>query len=122
VLRLHLIQMAKYAGVLLFVGGAIAAFVARELEARRVAVHKVGSPGLLLTWAGGYLLSRELDWPFFEPWLLGAFITTVLAQVVLTWSVAREDRRSRGAGIAVALLVVATLALMVWKPTWRLFS
>ena len=54
VLRYQLRQLAKFVGVLLFVGGAIASFVARDGDARRAAVHRLGSIGLLVT-----LLHRE---------------------------------------------------------------
>jgi len=112
VLRLHLLQLAKFSGVLLFVGGSIAALIARESAARRTAVHRVASIGLVVTWVAGYLLARTLGWSLGELWITGAIATTLAIHLVLTWAVARD----RDATAAVAVLLVATLALMIWKP------
>lgn len=111
-LRLQLLQLAKFAGVLLFVGGAVAACVAREPDARRIAVHKVGSAGVGLMWIAGALLAMQLGYRLAAPWLLAAFATTLATHLVLTWAVARE----RNPAPAVAVLVLATLVLMIWKP------
>jgi hypothetical protein len=41
-------------------------------------------------------------------------------QGVLTWSVAVDGRRGPRAAIAVVALLLTTLAMMVWRPTWHL--
>jgi hypothetical protein len=45
----ELIRFIKFAGVLGFAGGAVGALVARDLETRRIAVHRVASPALVAT-------------------------------------------------------------------------
>jgi hypothetical protein len=119
VLPYEVIRFIKFAGVLAFVGGAVASMVARDLASRRIAIHRVASPGLLATWVGGYLLTDALARKTSEPWIGGAFILTFLLQGMLTWSVAREDRRRPAVMLASLALLVATLAIMVWRPGAR---
>ena len=119
-LRFQLLQLAKFSGVLLFVGGATASFIAREGADRTAAVHRIGSIGLLLTWGAGYLLASTLGWSPSQLWIVAGFATTLAIHLVLTWSAARDHRRHPRAAALVALLFLATLALMIWKPTWQL--
>lgn len=119
VLPYEVIRFLKFAGVLAYTGGVVASLVARDLEARRFAVHRVASPGLLATWVGGYLLADALARKMSEPWLGGAFILTFVTQGVLTWSVARDGRRRPALVAAVIALLAATLVLMVWRPGGR---
>jgi hypothetical protein len=111
------LMMLKFSGVLLFVGGAVGSFVATGLRDRRRAVHRVAGVGAIAMWCGGYLLARWRLIAVTEAWMLGAFTMTVVTQMALIASVAREGggrvaRVVAGAGIAGAL------ALMVVKPTW----
>ena len=114
----RLLLLVKFVGVLLFAGSAVALVVARDLEDRKVAVHRVGSPGLLITWGAGYALTEASGVPFTELWVLGAFALTFLAQGALTWSVSRPGRPVRGPATVAAACLLAVLALMIWKPQW----
>lgn len=113
-----LLRFVKFAAVLAYAGGAIGALVARDLDTRRTLVHRVASPGLLVVWGAGVLLAQRLARPWTELWMVGAFVTTFLAQGALTWRAAREEN----GGAAVTLLVISALALslwlMIWRPTW----
>jgi len=75
----ELIRFLKFAGVLGFAGGAIASLVARDLEARRIAVHRVASASLLVTWIGGFLLADVLARPLSELWIVAGFGLSFLA-------------------------------------------
>ncbi|HVK72248.1 MAG TPA: hypothetical protein VM734_02980 [Kofleriaceae bacterium] len=119
-LRYELLRFAKFAGVLTFAGGAIASLLATELAARRVAVHRVASFGLLVTWVAGYLLADLLARPLSSPWLLGGFALSFVLQGVLTWSVADDGRRGLRVTGPVVGLLAGTLALMIWRPTWAM--
>lgn len=116
------LRFVKLLGVLAYAGGVTASLLARELEVRRHAVHRVASPGLLVIWVGGFLLADTLMVRLREPWLLGAFALTFVAQGALTWSVADEGRRRPGVAVLILALVTATLGLMVWRPTWGMFG
>jgi hypothetical protein len=120
VLRYHLLLLVKFTGVLLFAGGAMASFIASDLEARKAAIHRQGSLGLLLTWLSGFGLAHTLGWTLTQLWLVAGLAVSFVTQGVLTWSVAAPGPPKRGAASAVAALVVATLAIMIWKPTWQM--
>lgn len=114
----ELIRFIKFAGVLGFAAGAVAALVARDLDDRRVAVHRVASPALAVTWIGGFLLADALARPLTELWVAAGFALSFLTQGALVWSVSVDGRRGPRAVVAVLGLLFATLALMTWRPTW----
>jgi hypothetical protein len=122
VLRYHLLLLVKYTGVLLFAGGAMASFIASDLEARKRAVHRQASLGLGLTWLSGFALAYTLGWTLTQLWLIAAVVTSILINGILSYTVGAPDRPKRGPAIAVAVLFVATLGVMIWKPTWKLVS
>lgn len=108
--------LAKFAGVLLFAGGAVAALAGPDRASRHRATHRIASPGLLLTWVFGYLLTEASNLPLTAPWILGGLVLSLAVHVVLVVTVARDARR--GPALAVAGLLLAILALMLWRPTW----
>jgi hypothetical protein len=113
----QVVLVAKFLAVMGFAGGAIAAFVAAEPHARKHAVHRVASPSLFTTWILGYALLFLGGLPFFEFWVLGSLVLSILANGALVYAVARE-RRDLSAFLLVALPVVGIVVLMVLKPTW----
>jgi hypothetical protein len=113
----RLVLVLKFVGVLLYAGGLIASFVASSLAERRRAVHAVASPGLLLTWIAGYLLTLEQQIPLTEAWTLGGLFCSLASQLALVNSVSR-DRRTPGAFLAAFVPLLAVLVLMVFRPTW----
>lgn len=116
------LRFLKLLAVLGYAGGVTAALLARDLDTRRIAVHRVASPALLGVWVGGYLLADTLMLRLREPWLAGAFALTFVAQGALTWSVAAEGRRRPAVAAVILGAVTATLGLMVWRPTWDMVS
>lgn len=106
--------LVKFAGVLLFAGGAFAALLADDRATRQWATHRPASLGLLLIWCSGFALAHVTAVPLNAPWIIGGFVTSLAAHIVLTASV-RSDAR-RGHAIAIALLLLAALALMIWRP------
>ena len=112
----RLLPVLKFLGVALLAGGTIASFVAHAPAERRLAVHGVASPGLLLTWVAGYLLSLTLGVGLHELWTAGGLALSFAAQLALLGSVNRE--RSVAAVVAVSAPLFLTLLLMVFRPTW----
>lgn len=106
--------LVKFAGVLLFAGGAFAALLADDRATRQWATHRPASLGLLLIWCSGFALAHVTAVPLNAPWIIGGFVTSLAAHIVLTASVRRDARR--GHAVAVALLLLAALALMIWRP------
>ncbi len=118
----ELIRLVKFAGVLAFAGGAIAALITSDLANRRVAVHRVASPGLLVTWIGGYLLADALARPWTELWILAGFGGSFALQGILVWTVSIEARPSAAMRAAVIGLLGSLLVVMIWRPTWAMMG
>ena len=112
----HVLHVLKFLGVMLFAGGSVASFVARDSVDRRLAVHALASPGLLLTWAAGYALSLTLGVGLRELWTFGGLVLSFVAHLALLRSV--NHMRSAFAIGSVALPLFAVLLLMVFRPTW----
>jgi hypothetical protein len=113
----HLLHLLKFSGVILFGGGMVGSFVARTPADRKRAVHGVASPGLVITWLAGYLLTLQLGVPLGELWIIGGLLLSFMAQLALLRSVSREEA-SLGGALAALLPLVLVLVLMVFRPTW----
>lgn len=113
----HLLHLLKFVGVSLFGGGMVASFVVSSPVERRRAVHGVASPGLVLTWLAGYLLTLQLGIPLGELWVLGGLLASFVAQLALLQSAARDTVGS-GVRLRAAIPLLLVLVLMVFRPTW----
>ncbi len=112
------LHLFKFLGVMLLAGGTVASFVASRPEEKKWAVHAIASPGLLLTWLAGYLLSLTLGVGLTELWTLGGLVLSFVSHLSLLRCVSRP--RSPSAIIAVVAPLVLTLGLMVFRPTWAM--
>jgi len=117
-LTYRLLHLAKFVGVILYGGGLIASFVATSPVERRRAVHSVASPGLVITWIAGYLLTMKLHIPLTELWILGGLVFSLLSQLTLVHSVTRQPRTLASFACAFGLLLLVLL-LMVFRPSWE---
>ena len=113
----RVILLIKLVGVLLYAGGLIGSFVATSLVDRKRAVHSIASPGLVITWTAGYLLTTQLHLPLTELWILGGIVLSLASQLALVYSVAR-DRRTASALVTSVGPLFLVLVLMVFRPTW----
>jgi hypothetical protein len=116
VLVYRLLIVAKFVGVVVFGGGLVARFLARDAESRQRAIHAVASPGLILVWAAGYGLTVTLDVALTELWILGGLVFSLASQVALVAFGKRETSPLVIAASAVPLVVV--LFFMAFRPTW----
>ena len=112
----------KFTGVLLYAGGLVARAVSTEIAAQKRAVHRVASPGLLLTWIAGYALSLEVHVSLSELWVLGGLTLSLASQIALVRSVSRHTASPRLGTIVAALLLAIVLVLMIFRPTWQGFA
>ncbi|MET0793870.1 MAG: hypothetical protein ABW061_20290 [Polyangiaceae bacterium] len=110
------LHLCKFVGVLLIGGGTLAGLSASSTEERRRAVHGFASPGLLLTWAAGYLLSLLLNVALTELWILGGLVSSFALHLALVLGVSQKHSRSTVLAVIAPLFV--TLLLMVFRPTW----
>ena len=112
----HLLRLLKFIGIVLLAGGTLGSFLASTSADRKRAVHSVASPGLLLTWLAGYLLSLNLGVSLGELWTLGGLVLSTAAHVALIRSASQARTPVNVASVAVPLFLV--LVLMVFRPTW----
>ena len=113
----RLLLLFKLVGVVIYAGGLVGSFVATSLADRKRAVHNVASPGLVVTWVAGYLLSTQVNVTLMELWIVGGLLFSIASQLALVRSVAR-DQRTPAAFAAAAIPLFLVLALMVFRPTW----
>lgn len=108
-------RLLKLVAVAAALGGALAVgVVERHDEARRVGL-RVALPGLCAAWIAGFLLAYETGASLLSTWILSALATSFVALHALLFALGRPERRRAGSLVALGLLL-ATLALMVWRP------
>jgi len=113
---LALLKFIKLLGVAALFSGTVGAFLPRDLGDRRRFAYALAGPGFGVTWACGFGLAAYEEIPILSGWLLGAMALSLLSLQVVLYGVGKDDRRSV-ASVALALLpLVATVALMVWRP------
>lgn len=108
----------KFVAVFLFVGGAIAALASKDTDTRKRALHRISSPGLLLTWLTGYALIVLNQWPLFELWVTVSVVLSIIAHGLLSFCVVHR-RHDAGAIVWTSLPIFIIIVLMVFQPTWR---
>ncbi len=113
----HASVLIKFIGVVLFAGGMMASFVATGLPERKLAVHRIASPGLLLTWLGGAGAAELTAVPLTEAWIVGGVVFSFLSMSGLVISVSRE-MKSPGWVLFATVPLLIVLVLMVSRPTW----
>jgi hypothetical protein len=96
--------------------GAVGAFLPEDLVARRRAAFWLGIPGIACAWAFGFFLAAEQAVPLLQGWVLGAMVLSFFSLQVLLWSVAKDGRRSPTAATFALVPLLATVALMVFRP------
>ncbi len=108
-------RFLKLLAVAAALGGAFAVgVVERHEDARRIGI-RVAVPGLCGAWVMGFLLAYETSASLLSTWILAALATSFLAMHTLLFSLGRPERRRAGS-LATLSLLLATLALMVWRP------
>lgn len=112
----HLVLLAKFAGVLLFVAGSGASLLATTREDRHRAAHTIASSGLFVTWSGGMALASMSGIPLSELWIVLGLGLSFAAHVVVVTAV--ERGASRGHKLAFAALLLGVLAAMIFRPVF----
>lgn len=108
-------RFLKVLAVAAAVGGTFGVMTASDqADARRIGL-RVALPGLCAAWVLGFLLAYETSVSFLSTWVLCAMATSFFALHGILFAIGRAERRRAGSSVAVVLLV-ATVALMVWRP------
>ena len=111
------LRFFKLLSAFAFVAGTIGAIVPGVGYAmRKRFVFAIAAPGFGATWALGFILVSLAGHSVLAPWVLLSLVTSMVVLQVLLYLAGREDRGGiKSRGIALFCLV-ATLALMVWRP------
>ena len=115
----RVLLLFKFVGVMLYGGGLVASAVSADPQARRRAVHRVASPGLMLTWVTGYLLTLQVQVALGELWVLSGLALSFCSQIALVRSVSRHSASLRLSTLVAALCLLGALCAMIFRPTWR---
>lgn len=115
--QLVLVRFVKFASVLAYAGGVGVGLGGADVPTRKRAVHLLASPALVLIWLSGYLLTLFQRVPLGETWIIGGFVTSLAAQMLLTRA-AREPVVSRRTRALLVCTLATTLMFMVVRPTW----
>lgn len=115
--QLALVRLLKFASILAYAGGVGVGLGGTHVRVKKRAVHLLASPALVAIWLSGYVLSLHQRVSLGEAWLVGGFVTSFVAQLLLTRA-ARDPSVPRRTLVAVIACLGATLAFMVFKPTW----
>lgn len=115
-MELHLaIDLLKWLGVLTFVSGLAGSFLLRDATQQRQAAQWLATPGLVLTWLGGYGLLELHHFSMSSSWVVGALLITLALLHLALSAVRQPEWRLAYGGVALVLLIV-NLVLMVERP------
>jgi hypothetical protein len=112
-----LLRFFKVLAVALLFAGTTGAVLARDLRDRRLCAYALAGPGFGAAWGCGFGLAAAMELPLLSTWVVGAMVLSFFSLQVVLFAVGKEGRRTPlVASLALAPLI-ATVALMVWKPT-----
>lgn len=112
------IRFFKLLSAFAFVAGSVGALVPGvEHAMRKRFVFAIAAPGFGATWALGFILVSLTGHSVMAPWVILSLVTSMVVLQVLLYLAGKEGRGGpKSRGIAVFCLV-ATIALMVWRPS-----
>ena len=110
------LRFVKVLAVAMLFTGSVGAVLARDLADRRRFAFTLAGPGLGLAWAVGFGLASVTQVSLLSWWILGAFALSLFSLQVVLYAVGKEGRRTVTVAALVVLPLVATVALMVWRP------
>lgn len=116
-LQFGLIRLVKFGAILVYAMGVGVGLGALELPNRKQAVHLLASPALIVVWLAGNGLTLYTGVAPTELWVVMGFLASLGAHLMLV-QVTRKQVVSRNHRLTVLLFLSATLAFMVFRPTW----
>lgn len=114
---LLVLRFLKLVAVAALAAGTLGAFVPTSLEDRQRAAYAIAGPGFGATWILGFLMAWGSGVSLFAAWIAGSVVLSLISINVVLWSAGKEGRRSATAAALAIATLLASLALMVWKPT-----
>jgi hypothetical protein len=111
-----LLRFAKVLAVATLFTGTAGALVARDLRDRRRFAYALAGPGFAATWACGFGLAAATEVSIASTWIVGAIVLSLFSLQAVLYAAGKEGRRTPLVAILALAPLVATVALMVWKP------
>ncbi len=112
----ELLRFLKILAVAALFTGSIGAVVARDIDDRRRFAYALAGPGFGACFVLGFILSWSLSLPVVTTWVLSAIALSFFSIQVVLFSVGKEGRRTWITATLILVPLVATVALMIWKP------
>lgn len=110
------LKFVKLLAVALLFTGTVGSVLARDLGDRRRFAYGLAGPGFGVSWAAGFALATVEDVPLLSTWVLGAVGLSLFSLQVALFAVGREGRRNATTATLAIAPLVATVALMIWRP------
>jgi hypothetical protein len=111
-----LLRVIKLLAVGALFAGTLGAFVSRDLHDRRVFAYALAGPGFGLSWITGFALGGIEELELLATWVIAAMACSLFSLQVVLYAVGKEGRRSVVAAAMALVPLVATVALMVYRP------
>ena len=111
------IKFAKLLSVTLYLSGSLGAVFARDLEDRQRFAYQLAGPGFGLTWLLGFVLAGLMGQSYLATWILGALALSFASLQGPLFAVGRVGRRTVLSSLVILGPLVATVGLMVFKPS-----
>jgi hypothetical protein len=111
-----LLRFVKLLAVAGLFTGSIGAFVPRDIADRRRFAYAIAGPSFGAAWLTGFGLAAQEEQPLLQTWILGALALSFFSLQAVLFAVGKEGRRGPGVAFAILAPLVATVALMVWRP------
>jgi hypothetical protein len=111
-----ILRFLKVLAVAALFAGTIGAFVPRDLADRRRFAYWVAGPAFGATWFAGLGLTQALSYDLLSAWIVAALVLSLFSLQVVLYAVGKEGRRGPIAAVLALAPLVATVALMVWRP------
>jgi hypothetical protein len=111
-----LLRFLKVLSVAACFAGTIGAFLPRELRERRIFAYAIAGPGFGAAWACGFGLAGVTSASFLQWWVMASLALSLFSLQVVLFAVGKDGRRKRSVAALALAPLVATVALMVWRP------
>jgi hypothetical protein len=111
-----LLKFVKLLAVAALFAGSIGAVLAEDLGDRRRFAYALAGPGFAVTLGTGFGLAWVTQVSLLSWWILGALGLSLVSLQGVLYAVGKDGRRGAGIAAFILLPLIATVALMVWKP------
>ena len=111
-----LLRFAKILAVAALFTGTVGALLASDLRDRRLFAYALAGPGFGAAWACGFGLAAAMEVSIASTWIIGAIALSLFSLQVVLYAVGKDGRRGPLVAALALAPLVATVALMVWKP------